>query len=107
MIDLIEETRQFINRTGLVTIILFIIGVALFNFLAAYFPSLHFIGVAVLLYSLSLGAFYITDKYCFPNINFYDEIQKGNTAAAITLFAVYMLIGIAELCAFSVFFTLR
>ena len=107
MIEFIEETKNFINRTGLLTVLLFIAGIALFNFLGAYFPSLHFIGVAVLLFSLSLGAFYLTDRFCFPNLDFFDEIKNGNVAASIALLAVFVLIGIAELCAFSVFFTLR
>ena len=102
-----EDVKQFVSKTGLLTITLFIGGMFLFHLLAAYYPGLHFIGVSVLLFSCGLGAFYVIDRWVFPNINFMQEIKAGNMAVALCFCAVLAFISATELCAFSVFFTLR
>lgn len=82
-------------------------GLVLFGLLQAVMPSLQFIGISTLIYGLALAAWWLTDKYYFPHIDFPQEIKNGNIAAAITMLACFMLIGIASLCAFAVFFTLK
>lgn len=95
------------KKYTILVLLMILAGLFLFGFLQEIVPSLQFIGVTTLLFGLALGAWWLTDKYYFPFIDFPAEIKNGNIAAAITLLAVFMLIGIAELCAFAVFFTLK
>lgn len=95
------------KKNAKLTLIMIGAGLLLFFFLQAAIPSLQFIGVSALIYGLGLGAWWLTDLFYFPFIDFPLEIKNGNVAAAVTMLACFMLIGIAMLCAFAVFFTLK
>lgn len=105
--DKINEGRERVSRTGILTTVVFIASLVLFKMFKEYYPSLQFLGVMTMLYSCGLGAFYVTDKYVFPNISFREQIEKGNMAVAVTFAAIFMFTGVCEMCAFAVFFTLR
>lgn len=105
--DKINEGRERVSRTGALTIVTAIIGLVAFRLLKDNYPSLQFLGVMTMLVSFGLGAFYVIDRFVFPNIDFKEEIKNGNMAAVVTFAAILAFIGVCELCAFSVFFTLR
>lgn len=105
--NMITDKLHSISRTGWLTSILFVIAIIAFQMFKEYYPSLQFLGVCTMLFSCGLGAFYVTDRFVFPNISFKEEIAKGNMAVAVTFAAILGFVGICELCAFAVFFTLR
>jgi uncharacterized membrane protein YjfL (UPF0719 family) len=52
------------------------------------------LGYAVISLFIGVVALILIDKYIFKNINFIDEIKKGNIAAAIFQSVILLFIGI-------------
>ena len=103
----IIENKKLRSKKGHVSIVSLLLGLGAFYGLQAYEPQLQFIGVFILLLGLSIGSWYIIDRYILTKVSLQYGIKEHNTAMAITFVGYVILIGIAELCAFAVFFTLR
>ncbi len=105
--DKINEGREHVSRTGILTVITAIIGLIAFRLLKDNYPSLQFLGVMTMLLSFGMGGYWAIDKWVLTTFSFSDEIKNGNVSAGIAFAAILLFIGICELCAFAVFFTLR
>ncbi|MCB1124730.1 MAG: DUF350 domain-containing protein [Verrucomicrobiae bacterium] len=72
---------------------------ALDIFLSSFFSLFINLVYACLTTLLAVGILYVVDRYVFKNIDFIEEIQKGNIAAAI--FAGFFLLSVCLLLAFT------
>jgi len=103
----IETNIAIRSRKGFLALAIVIIGLVAFYALQAIEPQLQFIGVFVLLLGLGISSWYLIDRYCFTKVSLQDEILKKNSSMAFAFLGYIILIAIAELCAFAVFFTLK
>lgn len=95
------------SRKGFLALAKVIVGIIAFYFLGAVQPQLQFVGVFILLLGLGISSWYLIDRYCFTKVSLQNEILNENSSMSIAFLGYVILIGIAELCAFAVFFTLR
>jgi lipoprotein signal peptidase len=95
------------NYKGVLSTVLFFVGLFLFYLLQRISPELQFIAIIEILTSIAIGNWWLIDRYMFPEISLQTELKDNNYAFAIAFCGIFLSLTIIELSAFSVFFTLR